>query len=65
VERLAQSATVALGLAKWLMAAGASATLEEALRNEGFAMELSSRSEDFREGMSAFREKRPARFEGR
>jgi 2-(1,2-epoxy-1,2-dihydrophenyl)acetyl-CoA isomerase len=65
VERLAQSATVALGLAKWLMAAGASATLEEALRNEAFAMELSSRSEDFREGMSAFREKRPARFEGR
>ena len=65
VERLAQSATVALGLAKWLMAAAASATLEEALRNEGFAMELSSRSEDFREGMSAFREKRPARFEGR
>jgi 2-(1,2-epoxy-1,2-dihydrophenyl)acetyl-CoA isomerase len=65
VERLAQSATVALGLTKWLMAAGMSAPLEEALRNEGFAMELSSRSEDFREGMSAFREKRPARFEGR
>jgi 2-(1,2-epoxy-1,2-dihydrophenyl)acetyl-CoA isomerase len=65
VERLAGAATVALGLAKWLMAAGMSAPLEEALRNEGFAMELSSRSEDFREGMSAFREKRPARFEGR
>lgn len=63
--RLAQSATVALGLTKWLMAAGQSAPLEEALRNEAFAMELSSRSEDFREGMSAFREKRPARFEGR
>jgi 2-(1,2-epoxy-1,2-dihydrophenyl)acetyl-CoA isomerase len=65
VERLAGSATVALGLTKWLMAAGMSAPLEEALRNEAFAMELSSRSEDFREGMSAFREKRPARFEGR
>jgi 2-(1,2-epoxy-1,2-dihydrophenyl)acetyl-CoA isomerase len=65
VERLAQSATVAVGLTKWLMAAGRSAALEEALRNEGFAMELSSRSEDFREGMAAFREKRPARFEGR
>ena len=65
VDRLAQSATVALGLTKWLMAAGRSAPQEEALRNEGFAMELSSRSDDFREGMAAFREKRPARFEGR
>lgn len=65
VDRLARSATVALGLTKWLMASGQSASLDEALRNEGFAMELSSRSEDFREGMSAFREKRPASFEGR
>ncbi len=63
--RLASSATVALGLAKWLMDAGRSASLHDALRNEAFAMELSSRSEDFREGMAAFREKRPARFEGR
>ena len=65
IDRLAAAATVAVGLTKWLMAAGRSAPLEEALRNEGFAMELSSRSEDFREGMSAFRDKRPARFEGR
>ena len=65
IEKFAQSATVALGLAKWLMAAGQSASLEEALRNEAFAMELSSRSEDFREGMAAFVGKRPARFEGR
>ena len=65
VDRFAQSATVAVGLAKWLMASGQSATLEEALRNEAFAMELSSRSEDFREGMAAFTGKRPARFEGR
>ncbi len=65
VERFAQSATVAVGLAKWLMASGQSASLEEALRNEAFAMELSSRSEDFREGMAAFTGKRPARFEGR
>jgi 2-(1,2-epoxy-1,2-dihydrophenyl)acetyl-CoA isomerase len=65
VERFAQSATVALGLTKWLMASGQSASLDEALRNEAFAMELSSRSEDFREGMAAFTGKRPARFEGR
>ncbi len=65
VDRLARSATVALGLSKWLMASGESLSMDEALRNEAFGMELSSRSEDFREGMAAFREKRPARFEGR
>jgi 2-(1,2-epoxy-1,2-dihydrophenyl)acetyl-CoA isomerase len=65
VDRFAQSATVAVGLTKWLMASGQSASLDEALRHEAFAMELSSRSEDFREGMAAFTGKRPARFEGR
>ncbi len=65
IDRFAKAATVAVGLAKWLMASGPSARLDEALRNEAFAMELSSRSEDFREGMAAFTGKRPARFEGR
>lgn len=64
-RQLAGAATVALGLTKWLMATGTAAPLDAHLRNEGFALELSSRSTDFREGMSAFREKRPARFEGR
>ncbi len=65
IGQFATSATVAIGLAKWLMASGQSASLDEALRNEAFAMELSSRSEDFREGMAAFIGKRPARFVGR
>jgi 2-(1,2-epoxy-1,2-dihydrophenyl)acetyl-CoA isomerase len=64
-KQLADSATVALGLTKWLLATGQSSSLEESLRNEAFGLELSSRSEDFREGMAAFREKRSARFEGR
>ncbi|MCW2549018.1 MAG: Enoyl-CoA hydratase/isomerase [Mycobacterium sp.] len=64
-KQLAGSATVALGLTKWLLATGQSSSLEESLRNEAFGLELSSRSEDFREGMAAFREKRSARFEGR
>jgi 2-(1,2-epoxy-1,2-dihydrophenyl)acetyl-CoA isomerase len=64
-KQLARSATVAVGLTKWLLASGQSASLEESLRNEAFGLELSSRSEDFREGMTAFREKRSARFEGR
>jgi 2-(1,2-epoxy-1,2-dihydrophenyl)acetyl-CoA isomerase len=65
VARLAAGPTVALGLTKWLLHAGAAAPLEAQLRNEAFALELSSRSEDFREGLAAFREKRPPHFTGR
>jgi 2-(1,2-epoxy-1,2-dihydrophenyl)acetyl-CoA isomerase len=65
VETVAQGPTVALGLTKWLLNAGATAELPAQLANEAFALELSSRTEDFREGMAAFREKRPPRFEGR
>jgi len=62
---LAGSATVAIGLTKWLLHAGRGASLEAHLRDEAFAMELSSRSEDFREGIAAFAQKRPAEFTGR
>ena len=65
VTTLAKSATVGLGLAKWLLHVGATTPLDEHLRNEAFAMELSSRSEDFREGLKAFGEKRPPEFGGR
>jgi 2-(1,2-epoxy-1,2-dihydrophenyl)acetyl-CoA isomerase len=65
VGRLAGGPTVALGLTKWLLAAGASAELQAQLANEAFALELSSRTDDFREGMAAFREKRAPRFSGR
>jgi len=65
VERLAAGPTVSLGLTKWLLAEGSGAALEDHLPNEAFAMELSSRSEDFREGLAAFREKRPPQFGGR
>jgi 2-(1,2-epoxy-1,2-dihydrophenyl)acetyl-CoA isomerase len=65
VGQLATGPTVALGLTKWLLHAGADADLQAQLANEAFALELSSRSLDFREGMTAFREKRAPRFEGK
>jgi 2-(1,2-epoxy-1,2-dihydrophenyl)acetyl-CoA isomerase len=65
VTRLASGPTVALGLTKWLLHASAGISLEEHLANEAFAMELSARTEDFREGLTAFGEKRAPRFEGR
>lgn len=63
--RLGTGPTVALGLTKWLLHASSSGPLDDQLRNEAFALELSSRSEDFREGLRAFQEKRPPSFGGR
>jgi len=63
--QLAGGATVALGLTKLLMHTGRTASLDDHLRDEAFAMEVSSRSEDFREGLAAFAAKRPATFTGR
>jgi 2-(1,2-epoxy-1,2-dihydrophenyl)acetyl-CoA isomerase len=65
VQHLASGPTVALGLTKWLLDAGMSAPLDAHLADEAFAMELSSRTEDFREGLRAFAERRAPKFEGK
>lgn len=65
VDELAAAATVSVGLTKWLIHTGLGLDLERHLPNEALAMELSSRSEDFREGGAARRERRPPRFTGR
>jgi len=65
VAQLAAGPTVALGLTKWLLAAGETESLDGQLHHEALALELSSRSEDFREGMAAFGAKRPPEFKGR
>jgi 2-(1,2-epoxy-1,2-dihydrophenyl)acetyl-CoA isomerase len=62
---LAQGPSVALGLTKWLLHQGVAASLDQQLANEAFALELSSRSDDFREGLAAFKERRPPNFSGR
>lgn len=65
VTKVSESPTVALGLTKWLLHSGNGLDLDRHLQNEAMALELSSRSEDFREGLAAFQEKRDARFQGR
>jgi 2-(1,2-epoxy-1,2-dihydrophenyl)acetyl-CoA isomerase len=62
---LAAGPTVALGLTKWLANTGWERSLKEQLTQEALAMELSSRSPDFREGLAAFAAKRDPRFSGR
>ena len=62
---LAAGPTVALGLTKALLAAAPDHDLRRHLAEEAYAMELSSRSPDFREGMKAFAERRSPGFTGR
>lgn len=65
VARLANGPTVALGLAKKSIQVAAGASLVESMATEAFALELSSRTEDFREGLASFRERREPEFKGR
>ena len=65
IRQFADGPTVALGLTKWLLHEAASTDLDDAMRKEAFGLELSSRSEDFREGLKAFGEKRDPEFRGR
>jgi 2-(1,2-epoxy-1,2-dihydrophenyl)acetyl-CoA isomerase len=62
---LAAGPTVALGLTRWLINTGYERGVKEQLTQEAMAMELSSRSPDFREGLAAFTEKRDPKFTGR
>ena len=65
VEQLAAGPTVALGLTKWLVHQGTGLDLERHLASEALALEVSARSDDFKEGIAALREKRDPRFQGR
>jgi 2-(1,2-epoxy-1,2-dihydrophenyl)acetyl-CoA isomerase len=65
VGQLAAGPTVAIGLTKRSIRRSLETGLVEAMQDESFALELSSRTADFKEGLLAFQERRAAKFEGR
>jgi 2-(1,2-epoxy-1,2-dihydrophenyl)acetyl-CoA isomerase len=65
LTRLAAGPTVALGLAKQSINANLSTSLNQAMKQELSDLELSCRTADFKEGLAAFRDRRPPDFHGR
>ena len=65
VAELAAGPTVAIGLMKRGVNAALDGGIVEAMEAEAMALELSSRSGDFREGLAAFKERRDPDFKGR
>jgi len=64
-ERLAQGPTFALGLSKRLLNRSLQSDLDTCLAEEAFSQALVAQSEDMREGIRSFMEKRPPTFKGR
>jgi 2-(1,2-epoxy-1,2-dihydrophenyl)acetyl-CoA isomerase len=62
---LAQRAPLAVRLAKSMMRRGQSLELEQSLGDAALSVMISNTSEDVREGVKAFFEKRPPKFQGR
>ncbi len=65
VQEFAHAPTVAVGLAKQLVFRGYSGDLNDALEREALTEELAVRSDDFKEGMRAFAERRDPDYRGR
>ena len=64
-EKLAQGPTYAIGMSKHLLNRSLESDLDTAFEEEAFAQCLVTQSEDTKEGMRAFVEKRQPRFSGR
>jgi 2-(1,2-epoxy-1,2-dihydrophenyl)acetyl-CoA isomerase len=64
-ERLAKGPTFAMGLSKRLLNRGTEVGFDTSLEEEAYAQTLVTQSDDSKEGMAAFREKRQPTFRGR
>lgn len=64
-EALATRAPLAVRLTKMMMSRSAGLSLEESIADAQMAVMIANPSDDVREGLRAFREKRPPKFEGR
>jgi 2-(1,2-epoxy-1,2-dihydrophenyl)acetyl-CoA isomerase len=65
VSELSRAATASIGFAKLLLHRNLDVNLAAALQIEGITEEVAVRSDDFKEGMRAFAEKRPPDYTGR
>jgi 2-(1,2-epoxy-1,2-dihydrophenyl)acetyl-CoA isomerase len=65
VADVASRATIALGLTKHCINGSLVSGLTDSMAREASALELSSRTADFREGLASFKEHRPPEFQGR
>ncbi len=64
-DYFASAPTKAIGLIKKMLQKSAHATLDEMLDYEAWCQEIAGTSEDYREGVAAFLEKRKAKFSGK
>ena len=60
----AKAPTKSIGLIKKMLQKAASSTLEEMLEYEAYCQEIAGNSEDYKEGVTAFLEKRKPEFKG-
>ncbi|MDA0199415.1 MAG: enoyl-CoA hydratase-related protein [Bacteroidetes bacterium] len=60
----ATAPTKAIGMIKKMLAKGANSSLEESLQYEAYCQEIAGQSNDYREGVTAFVEKRKPVFSG-
>jgi 2-(1,2-epoxy-1,2-dihydrophenyl)acetyl-CoA isomerase len=64
-EKLAKGPTVAIGLSKRLLNRSLESNMETCLEEEALVQTVVSQSEDLKEGMTAFMERRQPQFKGR
>ena len=65
IKELVDGPTIAFGLAKFCLHRSLELPLDQAMELEALALELSSRSADFKEGLRAFSSRTDPNFEGR